>query len=191
MRGCEQVCSDGEIWGRLAREAAIQINRLIHAHRTAAGDPYIADVDPGRAVAVRFGYGTGDEVADGRWRRANELPSQETRKLIRRDYEALRPQERIAAVLGGRESVGAYEDLIVHARGDLDAGRVSAAALGLHAGLEALVAQGPQVDGDLSEASRTAAEARRAMLAGTDPDPAAIASALRAAEAVMRRRARD
>ena len=123
---------------RLAREAAAQLNRLIHAHRTAAGDPFIADVDPGRAVAVRFGFGTGDEVADGRWRRANELPDIERRKLIERDYEALRPQERIAAVLGGRESVGAHEDLIVRARGDLDAGRVAAAALGLNAGARGL-----------------------------------------------------
>jgi hypothetical protein len=186
----EQVCSDGEIWGRLAREAATQVNRLIHAHRTAAGDPYIADVDPGRAVAVRFGFGTGDEVADGRWRRANELPDQEARKLVRRDYEALRPQERIAAVLGGRESVGAHEDLIVRARGDLEAGRVGAAALGLHAGLEALKAQGSR-PADLSEASRSAAEARRATLAGADPDPAAIAAALRSVEAAMRRRALD
>jgi hypothetical protein len=186
----EQVCSDGELWGRLAREAAIQINRLIHAHRTAAGDPYIADIDPGRAAAVRFGFGTGEEVANGHWRRANELLDKEARKLIRRDYEALRPQERIAAVLGGRESVGVYEDLIIRARGDLDAGRVGTAALGLHAGLEALVAQGPQVD-DLSDALRSAAEARRATLAGTDPDPAAIAAALRSAEAAMRRRALD
>ena len=71
----EEVCSDRDLWVRLAREAAAQLNRLIHAHRTAAGDPFIADVDPGRAVAVRFGFGTGDDVADGRWRRANELPT--------------------------------------------------------------------------------------------------------------------
>ncbi len=172
---------------RLAREAAAQLNRLIHAHRTAAGDPFIADVDPGRAVAVRFGFGTGDDVADGRWRRANELPDIERRKLIERDYEALRPQERIAAVLGGRESVGAHEDLIVRARGDLDAGRVAAAALGLNAALRVLAAGGAEV----SAAAEAATRADRAVLAGVEPDRAELETALRAAEAEIRRRAAD
>ena len=163
---------------------------MIHAHRTAAGDHFLADVDPARAVAVRFGFGTGDEVADGRWRRANELSDTETRKLIQRDYEALRPQERIAAVLGGRESIGAHEDLIVRARGDLDAGRVSSAALGLSAGLDAMIAaeETPQAEG-LAEAAQTAALARRRVIAGEMPDRDALEVALRAAEAVMRRRA--
>jgi hypothetical protein len=164
------------------------LNRLIHAHRTAAGDHFLADVDPGRAVAVRFGFGTGDEVADGRWRRANELSDAETRKLIQRDYEALRPQERIAAVLGGRETIGAHEELIVRARGDLDAGRVSSAALGLSAGLDAMVAAHPSEEG-LAEAAQAAALARRRVIAGEMPDREALDVALRAAEAAMRRRA--
>ena len=172
---------------RLAREAAAQLNRLIHAHRTAAGDPFIADVDPGRAVAVRFGFGTGDDVADGRWRRANELPDIERRKLIERDYEALRPQERIAAVLGGRESVGAHEDLIVRARGDLDAGRVAAAALGLNAALRR-----PRRRRCRGQRRRRGSDrADRAVLAGVEPDRAELETALRAAEAAIRRRAAD
>jgi hypothetical protein len=172
---------------RLAREAAAQLNRLIHAHRTAAGDPFIADVDPSRAVAVRFGFGTGDDVADGRWRRANELPDTERRKLIGRDYEALRPQERIAAVLGGRERVGAHEDLIVRARGDLDAGRLGAAALGLNAALRVLAAGGAEV----AAAAAAATRADRAVLAGAEPDRADLETALRAAETEIRRRAAD
>ncbi len=183
----EEVCSDRDLWVRLAREAAAQLNRLIHAHRTAAGDPFIADVDPGRAAAVRFGFGTGDDVADGRWRRANELPDIERRKLIERDYEALRPQERIAAVLGGRERVGAHEDLIVRARGDLDAGRVAAAALGLNAALRVLAAGGAEV----GAAAEAATRADRAVLAGVEPDRAELETALRAAEAEIRRRAAD
>ena len=184
----EEVCADRDIWKRLAREAAEQLNRLIHAHRTAAGDPFIADVDPGRAVAVRFGFGTGDEVADGRWRRANELSDTEARKLIGRDYEALRPQERIAAVLGGRESVEPYEDLIVRARGDLDAGRLSSAALGLSVGLEAMIAANPSEEG-LAEAAQAASLARRRVIAGELPERETLDGALRAGEAVMRRRA--
>jgi hypothetical protein len=182
-----EVCADRELWSSLAREAAAQLNRLLHAHRTAAGDPYVADVDPGRAVAVRFGFGTGDEVADGRWHAANELADPERQKLVRRDYEALRPQERVAAVLGGRETVGAYEDLIVRARGDFDADRPAAAALGLHAALQALAASGA----DVGAAADAAAAANRAVLNGADPDRSALEAALREAEATIRRRALD
>ena len=187
-RWLQEVCTDRDLWRSLAREAAGQLNRLIHAHRTAAGDPFLADVDPARAVAVRFGFGTGDEVADGRWRRANELPLAEARKLIDRDYESMRPQERVAAVLGGRESIGPHEDLIVRARGDLDAGRNEAAILGLSAGLDALTER-EGGDERVVAAARDAAAARRAVLARQEADMAAVTEALRVAEAAMRRRA--
>jgi len=184
----EEVCADRELWGELAREAAMQLNRLVHAHRTAAGDPCVADVDPARAAAVRFGYGTGDEVADGRWSRANELSDAEARKLIDRDYEALRPQERIAAVLAGREEVGPHEELVVRARGDLVAGRVASAALGLAAALDALLAlEGG--DDALNAAARTAAAASEEVRAGGAPEREPLESALRAAETALRRRA--
>ena len=93
-------------------------------------------------------------------------------------------------MLGGRESVGVHEDLIVRARGDLDAGRLAAAAVGLDAGLRAMVARGDATDA-LREAAELAAESRRAALTGSEPDPGAVAEALRSAEAAMRRRAVD
>jgi len=193
----ERVCSDPEMSGPLALETARRINRALHAHRTAAGDPYIADVDPARAVAVRFGFGTGDEVADGRWQRAQELPEAERFKLIRRDYEALRPQERVAAVLGGRERVGAHEELILRARGDLDAGRATTAAVGLAAGLDALLAlpeglptqANEELRERLEEARTDARSARDVVLAGGEPDERALELALRAAESAVRQRA--
>jgi len=184
-RWLSAVGSDHDLWGRLASEATGELNRLLHAHRTAVGDPHVADVDPGRAVAVRFGYGTGDEVADGRWRAASELSEPERRRLIRRDYEALRPQERVAAVLGGRERIGPHEELIVRARGDFDAGRLGEAALGLNAALRALAAAG----GDVGAAATAASEADGAVLAGRDPDRTALGEALRVAEAAIRKRA--
>lgn len=196
-RWLEEVCTDRELSGPLALESARRINRALHAHRTAAGDPHIADIEPGRAVAVRFGFGTGEEVADGRWQQARELPEAERRGLIRRDYEALRPQERVAAVLGGRERVGAHEELILRARGDLDAGRATTAALGLSAGLDALMAM-PEglptaanelLRGRLEEARAEAREARDAVLRGGEPDAAALERALRAAETAVRQRA--
>ena len=142
----------------------------------------------------RSGTARGRETrwADGRWRRASEFSDAEARKLIQRDYEALRPQERIAAVLGGRETIGAHEDLIVRARGDLDAGRVSSAALGLSAGLDAMVAAEDFTSAEgLAEAAQAAAQARRRVLAGELPDRETLEVALRAAEAAMRRRALD
>ncbi len=192
----ERVSGDREMAAALAREAALRLNLAIHAHRTAAGDPHVADVDPSRAVALRFGYGTGEEVADGRWRAARELPDAERLRLLRRDYEALRPQERVAAVLGGRERVGPHEELILRARADLDAGRLATCALGLNAGIEAMEALSP-LEGELAtrvrDAAATAAEARRQILAGVfdaDLDRAALERAVRAAEAALRQRAR-
>lgn len=182
-----RVGADRELRSSLAHEAAAQLNRLLHAHRTAAGDPYVADVDPARAAAVRFGYGSGEEVADGRWHAASELADAERRKLVRRDYESLRPQERVAAVLGGREAVGAHEELIVRARGDLDAGRLATAALGLRAALAALAASGA----DVGAAAAAAAAAERAVLAGAEPERDDLEAALRAAEQAIRGRARD
>lgn len=195
----DQVSGDRELAAALASETIVRLNRALHAHRTAAGDPTVADVDASRALAVRFGFGTGDEVADGRWRRARELPDKHRRGLLQRDYEAMRPQERVAAVLGGRERVGAHEELIVRARGDVDAGRLATAALGLHAALEALAATESGATGAderlairLRDAAASAQEARRAVLAGAtdgDLDPRALDEAVRAAEAVLRRRA--
>lgn len=195
----ERVGADRDLATALAIDAAQRLNRALHAHRTATGDPHIADVEPSRAVAVRFGFGTGEEVADGRWRRARELPDGERRRLLGRDYEAMRPQERIAAVLGGRERIGPHEELILRARGDLDAGRLATAALGLHAGLEALIqapakaatAANEALRQRLEEARAQAAEARRSVLAGahdSDLDREGLERAVRAAEAAMRQR---
>ena len=93
---------------------------------------------------MRVGFGSGDELADGRWSEAIELPRRERR---RRRAEALRPQERLAAVLGGREHVDACETLLLRARLDLDQDRFREAALQLRIGLEALLAELPGREG--------------------------------------------
>ena len=59
----------------------------------------------------------------------------------RRRAELLRPQERVAEVLGGRGRVPACELLLIRARADLDAARTREAALQLRVGLEALLAE--------------------------------------------------
>ncbi len=93
-------------------------------------------------MAVRIGYGSGEETADGRYSAAREVDvwaSGASRR--RRREEDLRPQERVAAVLGGRERIDVCETLLLRARADFDAGREREAALQLRVGLEALLAE--------------------------------------------------
>ena len=53
------------------------------------------------------------------------------------------PEERFAALLGGREQALACEELVLRARADLDAGREREAALEARVALEALLAELP------------------------------------------------
>ncbi len=120
-------------------ESMAALNRAIHAHRLAAADPGLHDVTVDRALVARIGYGSGDQVAEGRWHAAVEVPL--TRRRRERRVAALRPQERLAAVLGGRDEPLACELLTLRARSDLDAGRTREAALQLRVALEAALAE--------------------------------------------------
>jgi len=120
------------------------LNRALHAHGVASGDPSVQILTPQRAFAVRLGYGSGDEVAAGNYTAAREVDTQAgTSSRRRQRAEELRPQERLAAVLGGREQLDACETLLLRARADLDANRNREAALQLRVGLEALLAELP------------------------------------------------
>ena len=68
---------------------------------------------------VRLGLGEGEQVADGRWARAVELPPPAAPPRGRR-RRACGPQERLAALLGGRDAALACEELTLRARADLD-----------------------------------------------------------------------
>lgn len=113
-------------------DALAVLNRALHARRIAAADPLGGEVAPARALLTRVGYGTGEEVAEGLWTTARELPAASPR--IRREA-ALRPQERFAALLAGRDAALACELLALRARADLDHGREREAALQLEAAL--------------------------------------------------------
>ena len=126
----------------LVEEGIGLLNRALHAHAAASGDPRTHELSPELAVAVRIGYGSGDEVAAGRFAAAREVDVWATgASRRRRRAEDLRPQERTAAVLGGRERIDACETLLLRARADLNAGRDREAALQLRVGLEALLAE--------------------------------------------------
>jgi hypothetical protein len=120
------------------------LNRALHTHAVASGDPNVQILTPQRAIAVRLGYGSGEEVAASDYAAAREVDVQAGAASRRRQRaEELRPQERLAAVLGGREQLDACETLLLRARADLDAGRNREAALQLRVGLEALLAELP------------------------------------------------
>jgi hypothetical protein len=182
-----------------AIEAAIAdglalVNRAVHAHRAAVGDPGIADVAADAALVVRIGFGDGDELADGHYAEAIDIPVSERR---RRRVEALRPTERVAGVLAGRESVAACELLLLRARADLDAGRSREAALQLRTAVAALLAERSSFTADGQEAdieALTAAQeavnaAGEAALAGEPSveQGGTVTEALRIAERVLRR----
>ena len=184
----------------LVDAALLIVNRALHAHGVAAQDPHGAGVSATAAIEIRIGYGSGDELADGRWAEAVGVELGAGR---RHRTEALRPQERLAAVLGGREPTDACETLLLRARGDLDEGRSREAALQLRVGLEALLAEirpgGVEAPGAAEQTADLAAlEGRRSItgtaanealageLSGTRADE--LAETLRLCERVLRRR---
>jgi hypothetical protein len=108
------------------------LNRALHARRIATADPYAGELAPHHALVTRVGYGTGEQVSEGGWTVARELPPPPAAPARE---AALRPQERFAALLAARDAPLACELLALRARLDLDHGREREAALQLEAAL--------------------------------------------------------
>jgi len=177
--------------------ALVVLNRALHAHRVAGADPYAREVARADALVARVGVGAGEQVAEGRWTEAVELPPPAAGR--RRRTAALRPQERLAALLGGRDAALACELFVLRARADLDAGRQREAALELRTALEAALAELPAwaESGDLARrlaelgGEREAAEtlATAALGRGLDAEEAdEVARILGRVEAALRAR---
>lgn len=129
---------------RLVEEGIADLSRALHAQAVASGDPHPQAVTAERAASVRIGYGAGDDLANGAFTTALQVdPGGSSSSRRRRRDEELRPQQRLAAVLGGREQLDTCETLLLRARSDLNAGREREAALQLRIGLEALLAELP------------------------------------------------
>jgi hypothetical protein len=123
---------------RVTGDALALLNRAVAGQRVASADPWLPDADPAHAIVCRVGYGSGEQVADGDWEAARELPlptARGARSLV------LSPQERLAALLSGRDAALACEELTLRARGDLDHGRPREAALQLAIALDAGLAE--------------------------------------------------
>jgi hypothetical protein len=178
-------------------EALRILNRALHAYRVSIADPHAREVSRDDAIVTRLGFGAGEQVADGRWTEALELPLPKQRK--ERRTAALRPQERVAALLSGRDAALACELITLRARADLDHGRLREAALQLSTALETALAELPAWSdrGDLAQRIdelRTLEDAADAVAAtaldrGLDPDEAAdLERVLGRLEAALRAR---
>lgn len=179
----QRVGSDDELAGGLVAETARTANRALAAHRVAAPDAYAADLDPAAASAARLGYGNGDEVAAGRWSQALELAESRRRSLRAQVVDGVGAQERIAAVLGGRDRIRPDESLLVDAERAAREHRPELALRTLIAGLDALADAG----GDPGEAQSICAELRGAGApAGAAIEPERLREALRAGRRAVR-----
>jgi hypothetical protein len=183
--------------------ATAVVNRVLHAHRIASADPYVHEVSPAQALVIRAGWGEGEQVADGDWLHAREIPWQASvggrqRGRGRDRSGVLRPQERLAALLGARTSMLLCEELTLRARLDLDQHRLAHAALQLQDAYEAALAElrsEKRQDlairlAELEQLSPQVAEqAAAALRQGADePDGEAVEHALGRLEAALRAR---
>ena len=184
--------------GSLVSDGLARLNRVLHAYRVAAADPYAREVRLAQALVARIAFGDGERVADGRWDRARELPPAVAHPLRPR-AATLRPQERLAALLAGRDVVLACEELTLRARLDVDAQRWREAALSLRAALDAALAElEPWRDAaglaarlaELAERTEAVAMiAQAALQGGLDDDQiAAVGTVLGRVEAALRAR---
>jgi hypothetical protein len=185
----------GDTADQITADALTLLDRTVAAHRVAAADPRQPDPDPARALVCRVGYGTGEQVADGDWEAARELSPPR-----RRRSRALAPQERLAALLSGRDVALACEELTLRARADLDRGRTREAALQASVALEAALAEleawrgttdiGRRLEELAAHREPVAAAAAAALRAGLDPEAvAAVEAAVGRIEAALRARA--
>lgn len=133
-----------------AQKAALALNRLLYAQRIASADAYARDVSPTQALAIRAGFGEGEQVAEGHWTAARELLLSDRR--AQRRASVLRPQERLASLLAGRERPLLCEEHLLRAQVDLDRDRVRHAAIELErAYATALVELSAEQRPDLAE----------------------------------------
>lgn len=176
------------------------VNGAIAAYRAAAADPYVRELREDDLLVTRAGYGVGYEVAEGQWERAVELKPDLTERSRRARREmALRPQERLAALLSARDAVLACEELVLRARHDLDHGRSREAAMQAHLALEAAVSElqafrevrdiGARLGELEAHRDALAAAANEALAGGLrEPSLAAVVEGVERVEAALRAR---
>ncbi len=186
---------DEERRDELVAEAIVRATGAIASRRVAAADASLADPALESALASRIGFGDGERLVDGDWEEAIELPNEQPRQSR---AAALRPQERFAALMSGRERPLACEELLLRGRTDVNAGRDREAALQLRVALEALLAETPALQQEGQEEDLAYLEemrpatgdgANEALCGPLTPERAAeVAETLAVCERVLRRR---
>ncbi|HET8814643.1 MAG TPA: hypothetical protein VFM51_06775 [Solirubrobacterales bacterium] len=198
-RWLDEACEAEDTVEVLVTDGLNLLNRALHAQAVTAASGAAAELAAEAAERVRIGYGSGEETAHGRFTEAREIDVSPQHSRRRRREEELRPQERVAAVLGGRERLDACETLLLRARADLDAGRDREAALQLRVGLEALLVELKDALSDpdhaedmatLEERTREAGDAANAALRGglSEEQRQRVEELLKISERVLRRR---
>lgn len=139
-----------------AERALALLARAVHAHRLASADAAVHAPALTQALVVRAGHGAGEQVAEGRWTAARELPPAQAPR--RRRTVGLLPQERLAELLGGHDRALACEELTLRARHDVDHGHLREAALQLRTALDAALAELPKAAGSSADMARRVAE---------------------------------
>lgn len=172
------------------------VTRTLAARRITSVDAGVPDPTMALTIALRLGYGDGDSLVEGRYGEAIEIPREHSR-LGR--VSMLRPQERMAAIMSGRERGLICEELILRAGADMSGERIREATLQLRIGLEAMLAERPVLDSagqakdlDFLEGRRQATgEAANEALRGDlgAEREADIAETLATCQRVLRRRA--
>jgi hypothetical protein len=200
-RWLDEACEAEDTVDVLVEEGLDLLNRALHAQALASANPHSRrELAAEGAERLLLGFGSGEETAAGRFSEARQVdagPRASSRR--RRREDELRPQERVAAMLGGREAADACETLLLRARADLDAGRDREAALQLRVGLEALLAElkdalaDPSHEEDmgvLQERKSKVGEAANEALAGdlTAAQAEDVQDLLEICERVLRRR---
>ena len=143
----DPLTDDAETWLREADmeaevvSALVTLNRVVDVHRLAAVDPAVPPLTREACLLVRVGTGAGDQVADGHWNHAVRLGPAPDVGGRRDRASVLRPQERLGAVLAGRDVALACELLTLRARADVDASRWREAAFQLRVALEAALTE--------------------------------------------------
>jgi hypothetical protein len=199
-RWLDEACEAEDTVEVLVAEGLALLNRALHAQAVASANPYSkAELEAESAERVLIGFGSGEEVADSRFTEAREIDTRPRDSRRRRREEELQPQERVGAVLRGREKLDVCETLVLRARADLDAGRTREAALQLRVGLEALLVEmnGALADPDHEEDMATLAarkaevgEAANTALQGglSEQQHLQVEELLQLSERVLRRR---
>ncbi len=150
------AAEDDETTQALLEDAMTAFDRALAAAAATTGRPVGEPVGVDLVVTARIGFGEGEQVYSGRFLDAIEIDARGGTASPRRErLERIIPLPRIAAILGGRQSLLACEVMIPRIRADLDGGRLAPAALSIHEASRATLVElefaveGPDHEADL------------------------------------------